>query len=165
MRRNWIVPAIFVILAGGVLITQRLEPPVRQPIQFNHAKHTAQGLPCSVCHQSVGEQTFAGLPKVETCMACHSAPLTESPEEEKIRQFAGKGQEIPWQRLYRMPGDVFFSHRRHVTLAKVECETCHGPLGKATAPPPRPLVRQSMDWCIACHEKRQASVDCVACHR
>jgi c(7)-type cytochrome triheme protein len=64
-----------------------------------------------------------------------------------------------------VPGDVFFSHRRHVTVAKVECQTCHGAIGEATAPPGRPAVNQSMEWCISCHEKRQVSVDCNACHR
>lgn len=156
---------VLILLGGGVLVAQRLEPAVRQPIQFNHAKHKAQGMECTVCHQNAEEQVFAGLPKVETCMLCHSAPQTESAEEEKVRQFAEKGQEIRWRRLYRTPGHVFFSHRRHVVLAKVECETCHGPISKASAPPARPLVNQSMGWCIACHEKRQASVDCNACHR
>lgn len=157
--------SVLMFLAAGVLVVQRLEPAIRQPIQFNHSKHRAQGVECSVCHQNVEEQAFAGLPKVETCMLCHSAPQTKSPEEDKVRQFAEKSVEIPWRRLYQMPGHVFFSHRRHVVLAKVDCETCHGPISKAITPPSRPLVNQSMGWCIACHEKRQASVDCNACHR
>ncbi|MBI2370462.1 MAG: cytochrome c3 family protein [Deltaproteobacteria bacterium] len=166
MLRGVVIGVVAVIVVvGGVLFAQRLEPAVRQPIQFNHAKHIAQGLECAACHQYVKEQTFAGLPTVETCMMCHSAPQTKSPEEEKVRQFAEKGQGIPWQRLYRMPGHVFFSHRRHVSVAKVECQTCHGAMAQATTPPSRPLVNQSMSWCLACHEKRQASVDCVACHK
>lgn len=165
MRAVWIGVAVAILLAGGALLANRLEPAVRQPIQFSHAKHKAKGVECSVCHQNVEEQTFAGLPKAETCMLCHSAPQTQSQEEEKVRQFAEKGQDIPWRRLYRVPGHVFFSHRRHVVLAKVECQTCHGPIGEAATPPLRPLVNQSMDRCIACHDKRQASVDCNACHR
>lgn len=165
MRGIWISLAILLLLVGGVLIAQRIEPAVRQPIQFNHAKHKAKGVECSVCHQNVEEQAFAGLPKVETCMLCHSTPQTESREEEKVRRFAEQGKEIPWQRLYRMPGHVFFSHRRHVTLAKVECQTCHGAIAEATSPPVRPAVKQSMRWCIACHEKQRALADCNACHR
>lgn len=165
MRGVLTAAVVLILLGGGVFVAQRLEPAVRQPIQFNHAKHKAQGVECSVCHPNVEEQAFAGLPKLETCMLCHSAPQTESPEEQKVRQFAESGKQIPWQRVYRVPGHAFFSHRRHVVLAKVECETCHGPISTAVAPPPRPLVNQSMSWCIACHAKRQASVDCTACHR
>lgn len=164
-RGIWIVVTLVILVAGGVMVAHRLEPGVRQPIQFNHAKHKAQGLQCSACHQHVEEQAFAGLPRVETCMLCHSVPQTKSAEEEKVRQFAEKDKNIHWQRLYRMPGDVFFSHRRHVILAKVECQTCHGAIGEAMAPPGRPAVNQSMEWCLACHEKRQASLDCNACHR
>ena len=81
------------------------------------------------------------------------------------KAIAEKGEEIPWQRVYRMPGHVFFSHQRHVTLAKVQCPICHGAIEKAVTPPTRPAVNQEMDWCIACHESRQVSVDCNACHR
>jgi invasion protein IalB len=139
---------------------------IAQPIAFNHKKHTGDlSLPCTTCHQSVEAQTFAGLPQTETCATCHAAPLTKNPEEEKIRQYASKGEKIPWQRIYRMPGDVFFSHRRHVVLAKVECATCHGKMAEQTTPPSRPLVNQTMAWCINCHQERRVSVDCNACHK
>lgn len=165
MRGIWIGVMGLALLAGGVLVAKRLEPAVRQPIQFNHAKHIAQQLTCSFCHSYVEDQAFAGLPKLETCMLCHSAPQGESAEEEKVRQFGEKGKPIPWRRLYRTPGHTFFSHRRHVAVAKIECQTCHGAIAQATAPPARPAVTQSMAWCIACHQKRQASVDCNSCHR
>jgi c(7)-type cytochrome triheme protein len=98
-------------------------------------------------------------------MTCHVAPLTKSPEEEKIRKYSAKGEKMAWQRIYRMPGDVLFSHRRHVALAKVECSTCHGNMAEQATPPARPLVNQTMEWCIACHQEKRASVDCNACHR
>ena len=139
---------------------------VIQPIAFNHKKHAGElSLPCAMCHQSVESQAFAGVPQAETCITCHAAPLSQNPEEEKIRSYASKGEKIPWQRIYRMPGDVFFSHRRHVVLGKVECATCHGAMAEQVTPPPRPLVNQSMQWCINCHEQRRASADCNACHR
>ena len=137
-----------------------------QPIVFNHKKHAGElGLPCTTCHQSVEGQTFAGLPQTETCMMCHAAALTKNPEEEKIRKYATKGEKIPWQRIYLMPGDVFFSHRRHVALGKIDCATCHGKMAEQTTPPSRPLVNQTMAWCINCHQERRVSVDCNACHK
>lgn len=137
-----------------------------QPIRFNHKKHAGEmSLPCTTCHQTVKERTFASLPQVETCMTCHVAALTKNPEEEKIRQFAARKETIPWQRIYRMPPHVFFSHRRHVELGKIECVTCHGKMAELTEPPTRPLVQQTMSWCIACHQEKRASVDCNACHK
>ena len=137
-----------------------------QPIRFNHKKHAGElSLPCTTCHQSVEAQTFAGLPQTETCLTCHAAALTKNPEEEKIRQFASKKEMIPWKRVYQMPRDVFFSHRRHVVLAKVECAACHGKMAEQLTPPTRPLVNQSMGWCINCHQEKRASVDCNACHK
>jgi hypothetical protein len=137
-----------------------------QPIRFNHKKHAGEmSLPCTTCHQTVKEQTFASLPQAGTCMTCHAAALTKNPEEEKIRQYAAKNEKISWKRVYKMPRDVFFSHRRHVVSANIECVTCHGKMAELTEPPTRPLVQQSMSWCIACHQEKRASVDCNACHR
>ena len=137
-----------------------------QPIRFNHKKHAGEmSLPCTTCHQAVKEQTFASLPQTGTCMTCHAAALTKNPEEEKIRQYAAKKEKIAWKRIYQMPDHVFFSHRRHVVSAKIECVTCHGKMAELTEPPTRPLVQQSMSWCIACHQEKRASVDCNACHK
>ena len=137
-----------------------------QPIRFNHKKHAGEmSLPCTTCHQTVKEQTFASLPQAGTCMTCHAAALTKNPEEEKIRQYAAKKEKITWKRVYQLPRDVFFSHRRHVVSAKIECVTCHGKMAELTEPPTRPLVQQSMSWCIACHQEKRASVDCNACHK
>lgn len=49
-------------------------------------------------------------------------------------------QEVPWQRVWRLPPDVFCSHRQHVTGARVECTTCYGDMYSRAAPPPPSLV-------------------------
>jgi len=165
---------LWIVLAGAVLVRMAVlafptllgRQSVLQPITFNHKKHAVElGLPCTTCHQFVETQTFAGLPQTETCMTCHAVALTLNPEEEKIRKYEERGEKIRWQRIYRMPGDIFFSHRRHVVLAKVECASCHGKMAEQSTPPARPLVNQSMEWCIACHQEKRASVDCNACHK
>lgn len=161
---------VLAVVALGVAVSTPLSslvgrPPVTQPIAFNHKKHAVElSLPCTTCHQSVEGQTFAGLPQTATCLMCHAAPLSKNPEEEKIRQFAAEKEVIPWQRIYRTPPDVFFSHRRHVAVGKVECATCHGKMAEQMVPPSRPLVKQTMTWCINCHQERKVSVDCNACH-
>ena len=163
MRSSWIVAGLVMLIAAGAAVAAR-RPVVRQPIQFNHAKHVAAGVDCDGCHATVAEQSFAGMPDLDTCLQCHDdAPKT--PDEKKLKAFEAAHTQPVWQRVYRMPGHVFFSHRRHVKVGKVACATCHGAVEKATAPPARPAVSQTMAWCMACHRERHASVDCIACHR
>ena len=92
------------------------------------------------------------------------AKLALKPELSKLKEFASAGW-IPWNRVYSQPDYVFFSHRRHVVVAKLDCANCHGDMGSLSSPPIRPAVDQSMDWCMNCHQQRQASTDCVSCHK
>ncbi len=159
---------LFGMAAGFLLlflfISLGFDSETEQPISFNHKKHLEQGLECDACHPYVRTQTFAGMPAAPTCMECHKEPVTQAPEEEKIRQFAKKGKEIPWKRLYEEPDHVFFSHRRHAVLGKIPCQTCHGEIGQSEKPPARPFVRMTMDWCMNCHAKSKVTNDCLACH-
>ncbi len=165
MRSSWIVAGLVLLVAAGGFVAAHARPALRQPIRFSHKAHVAAGVDCDGCHASVAEQAFAGMPKLDGCMDCHDQPLTKNPEEKKLKQYQAAHAEPPWLRVYQEPAHVFFSHRRHVALAKVPCATCHGAMQKATEPPVRPAVEQSMAWCIACHQQRHASVDCIACHR
>ncbi len=164
MRSSWIVAGLVVAIAGGATAAVR-RPVVHQPIAFDHAKHMAAGADCTGCHGTVEEQTSAGMPDLDTCMQCHDQPMSKSPEEAKLRVYAGRHEAPAWQRVYREPAHVYFSHRRHVVVAKVACGTCHGAIAKATEPPPRPAVNQTMAWCLQCHEQRHATTDCIACHK
>ena len=135
-----------------------------QPISFNHKKHQEQGVECLTCHPYPKEQIFSGMPTLTTCLECHKEALTKNPEEEKIRQFQKKKEDIPWIRLYQQPDHVYFSHRRHVALGKLACETCHGNIGQSEKPPSRPWIKMTMNWCMNCHTKSKASNDCLTCH-
>ncbi len=140
----------------------------QQPIQFNHKKHKDQGVECVNCHNYIREESFAGIPKLQTCLECHENPITKSTEEEKIRSFAKKGVKLEWIRVYRLPQHVYFSHRRHVALAKLECINCHGAIDNTTKPPLKPLKILMMNDCIDCHKKSKAhnvSTDCIDCHK
>lgn len=139
---------------------------VTQPIQYNHYKHTQElELECSMCHQGVKNSVRATLPGVEVCMGCHSEPVTKSPEEEKIRKYAAEGKEIPWKRLFRVPEHVFFSHRRHVSVAGLDCTKCHGDMAMHKTPPQKAPMKISMNACLSCHRQMDAKTDCVSCHR
>jgi len=175
---RWRSAAVGLALLGGGLTLfasacLRSSPEVVQPIAFDHHRHVAgkSGIACTSCHDTVDKETFAGLPQVDTCMSCHKiikrmspAKLALKPELSKLKEFVSAGW-IPWNRVYSQPDYVFFSHRRHVVVAKLDCANCHGDMGSLSSPPIRPAVDQSMDWCMNCHQQRQASTDCVSCHK
>ncbi|MDX1764722.1 MAG: cytochrome c3 family protein [bacterium] len=169
MKRNPRCPRLFLLLCTTlwiVLVSPVPAETVRQPIAYNHYKHTQElELECVMCHVGAEKEVRATIPGVETCIGCHSEPITENPEEEKIRQYYSRNEEIPWQRLFQVPEHVFFSHRRHVTVAGLECERCHGDMAMREEPPPKPPMKISMGACMTCHRALQASIDCVACHR
>lgn len=136
-----------------------------QPLRYNHAVHIANGMTCVDCHAGARDQVRATLPGLDTCLLCHQEAVTENPEEEKIRAFAAAGQEIPWAPVTRVPRHVYFSHRRHVAVAGLECADCHGPMETRTEPPRRPFRPLTMDACMNCHEQRKVDNDCNRCHR
>jgi len=137
-----------------------------QPIAFSHRLHVQEnGLECVECHAYVKTQTFAGLPSVKKCLECHEEALTDSPDEEKIRQAAATATPLAWNRLYKVPDHVYYSHRRHVAAGKISCAECHGPIAETATPPPRALNEITMKFCMACHERTGITNDCIACHK
>ncbi|MBI4011451.1 MAG: cytochrome c3 family protein [Candidatus Rokubacteria bacterium] len=176
-------PGILGALALGLVLWGTLwawpGSAVTQPIQFPHKTHIEQSLECTSCHERAEKDVVAGRPPTALCLSCHAGGDATG-EIKKIQAFE-TGGEIPWRRVWRLPSHVFFSHRAHVTVAKVKCQTCHGPMETLTRPPSRPLRALTMNDCIACHEARSAPVekaaqraalsararltDCNTCHR
>lgn len=158
--------AVFFVLGSATFLgLQQVRSAAKQPIAFNHAKHIENGLACADCHAGVETQPKATLPTIETCLSCHQAELTSSKEEAKIRSTAAAAQEPTWIQLTQVAPHVFFSHRRHVAVARLACADCHGPIEKSTTPPARPWRVMNMDACLSCHQQRRVSADCNDCHR
>lgn len=173
---------------GAWLLTS--ESAVVQPIAFPHKTHLElkeQRLVCKSCHEGVETKVSAGRPSAKKCLSCHSGE-TKSAEEKKLQALVATGREIPWQRVWRLPPHVFFSHQTHVALVQVKCQTCHGPMETLSRPPARALKTLTMNDCIGCHDQwqwpreaagatasesdmekaattRRVSTDCNACHR
>jgi c(7)-type cytochrome triheme protein len=161
----WLAGFVLTFIAVTVFLRGSAGHAGPQPIAFNHSKHIAAGLECTNCHEGAQTAEHATIPALAVCVACHESALTKSPEEAKLRAFAAAGREIPWHPVTHVPAHVYFSHRRHVALAKIECTTCHGEMGKLSAPPSAPARRLDMQTCISCHESKQARTDCNDCHR
>ncbi len=137
---------------------------VIQPIAFDHGKHTVT-LECEACHLYPTHRAHSGLPGLSTCMQCHEEPQTDSPEEKKIATLVAAGQEDVFRKLFRLPNNVYYTHRRHVGIAELECVACHGQIARTESPPGTPLVRITMAFCIDCHQRSGVPTDCTRCHR
>ncbi|MSV27552.1 MAG: hypothetical protein EXQ52_02235 [Bryobacterales bacterium] len=150
---------------SGLIVIAALaqRPAPEQPLPFSHKHHASTlGLACAKCHPVADPGEFAGLPPTATCMECHKAIKTDSPHIQKLTAFHKDGADVPWKRVYRIPDYVFFSHKEHLSRAKANCETCHGPVKESAA-----LRREkevSMGACMDCHRANQASIACNFCH-
>lgn len=159
----WVI-LILVSVAGWRLLPETT--PIIQPIAYNHNLHVeGQGLECIDCHSNAESMPAATIPDLAVCEDCHDTdPLSESPEETKLIAHIEEGREVDWQRIYRVPDHVYFSHRRHVTLGEVSCSTCHGNVAQQREPVRAPVNQITMEWCLDCHRENKVSNDCLACH-
>jgi hypothetical protein len=168
-RAGAAVPVVLVVLAlmaaAAVGLTRRAER-IDQPVAFNHLKHTKDlGLACEFCHPYVRSGAHAGLPGAETCGMCHQVRQGTSTEAARVTELLSGGDSLRFNKLFRLPGHVFYTHRRHAGIAGLECANCHGAIAETERPPFRPLVRITMDYCLDCHREQQQTLDCNACHR
>ena len=139
---------------------------VDQPIAFNHRKHTQDlQLGCEFCHPNVQTGAHPGLPGLDTCALCHQATQGTSPEAARVTAYVEQQRPLVFAKLFRLPPHVFYTHRRHVGIAALTCDNCHGDIALSTRPPRRPLVRIRMGFCLDCHRRMGQTVDCAACHR
>lgn len=158
--RRYLGPAFVTFAVAAAWITVLPSAPVRQPLAFSHAKHQAVG--CTVCHQGAATSIRAGIPEAPVCTKCHAtAPGGSSP----AWNAAVEGKPFGWVQVTHVPDHVMFSHRRHVTLARLDCVSCHGNIRDRGTPVVAVSVRLDMDTCLSCHLREGAADDCAACHR
>lgn len=166
MKTNLIISAFVIVVLLTALFVGVMGNETIQPILYNHNLHVEDmGLECSQCHQYYETDAAAGLPTTNDCAECHSDLIGESEEEQKLVSFITDERELDWKRIFQLPRHVFFSHRRHIILAEMECSECHGVMEKRTEPPQMSDNFISMDFCIDCHEKKDITIDCMNCHR
>lgn len=144
----------------------------QQPIAFPHTVHAQEaGIQCEFCHRNVAKGDAATVPAVEQCLFCHEV-IDDSQKAEigKLLALAVSGQPIDWDRVHRLPDHVQFAHEPHIRYFSQEegvpvgqvCAVCHGDV---SAMDQVEQVRGlKMGECIDCHQKKEASVDCTACH-
>jgi mono/diheme cytochrome c family protein len=153
-----------------------------QPIHYSHRIHAgSNGINCKYCHSSARVSKNAGIPSLNVCMNCHKniaevSDTTATPEHTKAfydgeiqklynavgwdkasQKYTGKTQPVKWVRIHNLPDFVYFNHSQHVTVAGIECQTCHGPV--QTYEIQKQFAPLTMGWCIDCHRKTDVKME------
>lgn len=161
-------------------VDQNYEP--IQPIHYSHRIHAgSNGIDCKYCHSAARVSKNAGIPSLNVCMNCHKnisevSDTTATPDHSKVfydgeiqklydavgwdktaQKYTGKTQPVKWVRIHNLPDFVYFNHSQHVTVAGIECQTCHGPVQTFE------LMKQfsplTMGWCINCHRATDVKME------
>lgn len=134
-----------------------------QPIPFSHKLHAGdKKIPCQYCHSAARRSITSGIPPLNTCMGCHKLVATDKEPIKKITEHYKNNDPIQWVKVHDLPDFVRFSHKIHVTGAKLECQECHGPV--ETMDVVEQLAPLQMGWCVGCHKEKNAKLDCMTCH-
>ena len=147
-----------------------------QPILFNHTLHAGKAdkgnlaINCQYCHSSAEKSKHAGIPSTNVCMNCHQAVSEgRTPEGTKEIQkiyaavgwdgkaYTGKPDPVKWVKVHNLPDHAYFNHQQHVSVGKLECQECHGPIDEKmdVAEQWAPLT---MGWCIKCHAEKDVKM-------
>ncbi len=157
---------LVLISAGGLAYYRWFHPSVvlgpEQPIAFSHRLHfDDKQIDCYYCHSYPARSIHAGIPTVQKCLGCHSYIIPGHPEIRKLRGYAERQEPIPWVRVYYNPDHVYFPHFRHIGK-NIACNTCHRDVESRD----RLSVHTfTMGFCLDCHDRRNASRECVGCHQ
>ncbi|WP_072401005.1 c-type cytochrome [Flaviramulus basaltis] len=151
-----------------------------QPIHFSHKIHAGDnGIDCKYCHSSARVSKTSGIPSLNVCMNCHKSIYEyngeTSPEYSKDfydgeiqklyaaagwsdadQKYTGDSQPVKWVRIHNLPDFAYFNHSQHVTVAGVECQTCHGPVEEMEEV--YQFAPLTMGWCINCHRVTNVNV-------
>jgi mono/diheme cytochrome c family protein len=138
-----------------------------QPIKYSHKLHAGvMKLECQYCHTGAFKSKHASIPSLNVCMNCHKSVKTESPEIQKIYNALGydpqtqkydstQAKPMQWVRVHNLPDLAYFNHSQHVTVGKVECQKCHGPV--ETMQEVYQYSPLTMKWCIQCHKRTEVN--------
>ncbi len=150
------------------------------PIQFDHAVHARLGATCEGCHASAPSSTAAVdnlIPGEAACRGCHQIDRTQptkvvakgqAPARCDACHSDGAGNVwMPTAKFSEPPRVVLarpnlkFNHQLHATrgLACALCHTSAAAAGMVTR-----VDLPMMASCLGCHDGKQATVRCGACH-
>jgi hypothetical protein len=122
------------LIVGWIIFPKLLYSKKEQPFDFSHALHNEMVEGCESCHFFREDGSYAGVPKLAQCVDCHM-DIQGNTEDEAIfvNEYVIPNREVPWLIYSEQPDCVFFSHAAHVKSGKMDCKTCHGPVGQSTS--------------------------------
>jgi len=151
-----------------------------QPIHFSHKIHAGDNqIDCNYCHSSARVSKHSGIPSLNVCMNCHKTIYEYSGEtteeysktfyddeiqklykavgwDDDAQEYTGATYPVKWVRIHNLPDFAYFNHSQHVSVAGIECQTCHGPVEEMEI-----MFQHSpltMGWCINCHRETNVKV-------
>ena len=142
-----------------------------QPIKFSHKLHAGEnGIDCNYCHNSASYSKSAGIPSPNLCMNCHTyiqeGPQYGTEEISKIyaaldfdpvtKTYGPNTKPIKWVKVHNLPDHVYFNHSQHVSVGKIACQKCHGPVETYTVG--KQHAELTMGWCINCHRETKVQM-------
>ena len=161
-------------------VDQNYEP--IQPIHYSHRIHAGSNeINCKYCHSAARVSKNAGIPSLNICMNCHKSiaevsDTTATAEyskdfydkeiqklykavgwDQENQKYTGKTEPVKWVKIHNLPSFVYFNHSQHVTVAKIECQECHGPV--QTYEIQKQFAPLTMGWCINCHRKTEVKME------
>ncbi len=140
---------------------QSVAPP--PAVEFDHSIHAGQyQIACLFCHSAATRSPVAGVSSAARCMGCHKLTAVDRPAIQSLAALYAAGQAPTWTKVYDLPDHVYFSHRVHLR-AEVACAECHGKV--ETMKVVERVSPLTMGWCLSCHKTKNASNDCLACHK
>ncbi len=132
-------------------------------IAFDHTIHAGKyAIPCVDCHAFADKTPSAGIPSGRKCMGCHKFVAKDSPAIQTLAARFGAGESLRWERVFYLPDYIYFSHRMHVR-ADVACSECHGDVASMKKVEQKQPF--TMGRCLSCHEQRNATRECLGCHK
>ncbi len=150
-------------LLGALLLGCAEAPPPPQPVPFSHRVHAGVNrIGCRTCHAYADHSPVAGIPSMLRCFGCHKFIGRDKPAVQQVVQAYQEGKVLEWNRVYRVPDHVYFTHQRHIA-AGLRCQTCHGEVQEMETV--RQVSPLTMGWCVDCHRQRHAPTDCLICHK
>jgi len=171
------------LAGGGHAPSPLIYPAETIPVAFDHAQHARLGATCEGCHQAALTSTSAAdnlIPPEAACRSCHKIDRTQPAKpvakgqgaarcdachlDTKIGGWmpAAKGLAAEPPRVALAHPNLKFNHKLHAQRG-IACALCHAEVEMQQAPATRadlPLMAS----CLGCHDGKQATARCTACH-
>jgi c(7)-type cytochrome triheme protein len=149
------------------------------PLTFDHQRHASRGIGCEKCHGDATRSLSAKdnlLPGEKACRACHAIDRTQPTKQVPPGQpsarcdachptftgFSVPGSAAPEPaRVVLPPPNLKFNHKLHADRG-MACGLCHAGVEQVAMATTAEMPKMAL--CLGCHDGKQATARCSACH-